>query len=972
MAISLSGGKKRTIEEVEEEREQVAQVMRNVKKPRLDSAEGSLGEFENPESWTPDEVTKLQQVLIADIKPEEGMQLNDEDQQHFERSLQQLSEGAVAKFTTQQGSTVVEHSIFETPDCTALEKPAENNGLNKGQPPQPSEQAQATRKHPLLSAKRPIQPASFGRKNASGPVFPSSDMPLKEGVSLENICRFWPNHLHGSCLRRFIQDGWKAGRIFVSIQAEARAALEKAASLTGKKGWEIIQQRLDDEANKMAEEEKLARIDQQKRLSAPARTKVPKAQMSGRTGYVKPNIPEREHVSAVPRQAPGHGIDGVQSHANINKRGQAKYASNVQQDHTKLHCLPKAASGTLSQQNQPSTEPFPVPALIQPTGYSRTRETQRVTESSDARPIVRKAEIADFIVERQGAVSSFHSQEHKDQCRRELEKQYQALTILFSSPTLDRKSHTREQQLVKEEWIAKARQFERDLVSTTGINVSGIHFESNVEDKILVRQGELFKRDFFRTQPLSCKATSVEVKEYWTRMVATTASRQLSTLRLWSAQREKAASDRQRINSCGSILSDPDFQRRGLKSGKPSENTSRNSSAVLLRGGQNPHGSVQEDERVPQQGYSMRGEEIRGIDQQQRRQNLINVVNFLSVDHDYDRANTDMGHQNMFSNLMLPQQTMEQPEVQQSRNFAQNRTNTPSSSGYLTQDTSHFPNIQSLYPVPTAGIFQPQPPNTSKPTKGLGYTNAAANPPNKKRGAPRTVMFPFAPSSDTPLPRLAQTDDKEVLRSFPEHLSLPDVMRRFVCPNGSRSGAWSTSAIIKGLWNHWNERDYPGMPEEERHANLSRWIVKERDACNNKIRKDMGAPKGARKTPATSVQHNPSPFAATASSQSAFPTPSYIQNAYSTTSYVQNARPAVFSPPGTERRHLGATVDQALTHSYPQAHQGVVTSTAGERSMHLREMDRISNSRPWPLRTPAPTGVHYASEDAEGDVDDEW
>lgn len=123
-------------------------------------------------------------------------------------------------------------------------------------------------------------------------------------------------------------------------------------------------------------------------------------------------------------------------------------------------------------------------------------------------------------------------------------------------------------------------------------------------------------------------------------------------------------------------------------------------------------------------------------------------------------------------------------------------------------------------------------------TYPTGLTGTARR---KRRGAPRTIMFPLAPPSDTALSAHALVDDEEVLRHFPEHLSVPEIMRRFVRPFGTRSGAWPTLEMVERLLEHPNAKDYPGISESERRANLSRWVTKERDACNAKMRMEHGS-----------------------------------------------------------------------------------------------------------------------------------
>ena len=106
-------------------------------------------------------------------------------------------------------------------------------------------------------------------------------------------------------------------------------------------------------------------------------------------------------------------------------------------------------------------------------------------------------------------------------------------------------------------------------------------------------------------------------------------------------------------------------------------------------------------------------------------------------------------------------------------------------------------------------------------------------PTKRRRGKPRKRMFIQAPLRDTPLPPLA--DEDEILQRFPEHLSLTDVMRRFVRSSTTRPGGVTTRDMMEVLLQHANARDFDGITEEQREANVHRWIVKEKDACNRAL-----------------------------------------------------------------------------------------------------------------------------------------
>jgi hypothetical protein len=133
--------------------------------------------------------------------------------------------------------------------------------------------------------------------------------------------------------------------------------------------------------------------------------------------------------------------------------------------------------------------------------------------------------------------------------------------------------------------------------------------------------------------------------------------------------------------------------------------------------------------------------------------------------------------------------------------------------------------------------------------------NPQGQPTTKKRGAPRKRMFIHAPSSDTPLPPLAIINDDEILSNCPEHLSNPDVMRRFV--QSAPSGGHSTNSMVKSLLSHAIKDDFHGttaqnLSEKERRATIKRWVIKERDNCNKASHADR-----ERASAATSVVSTP-------------------------------------------------------------------------------------------------------------------
>jgi hypothetical protein len=210
------------------------------------------------------------------------------------------------------------------------------------------------------------------------------------------------------------------------------------------------------------------------------------------------------------------------------------------------------------------------------------------------------------------------------------------------------------------------------------------------------------------------------------------------------------------------------------------------------------------------------------------------------------------------------------------------------------QYQAHLPVItRTSRPTQSRGTFELVNAGLVFPAAVTGPTASTAVPPKKRRGAPRKVMFPFAPLRDMPLPTTARVNENEVLRKFPEHLSLPEVMRRFVRPHGAHSGGWETKDMVEGLLRHWNQKDQLGISNAARRANLSAWVVKERDFTNSRIRKELGIPKTTRKKTSTLAgqqhQHSATEITLQPNTLQSVPHPQYSHPA---TQFTQNINPA--------------------------------------------------------------------------------
>jgi hypothetical protein len=283
---------------------------------------------------------------------------------------------------------------------------------------------------------------------------------------------------------------------------------------------------------------------------------------------------------------------------------------------------------------------------------------------------------------------------------------------------------------------------------------------------------------------------------------------------------------------------------------------------------------------------------------------------------------------------------------------------------------SRYPQLPPFNPAIAAGIVQPRVSNIADPRSSRASPPDSVKPLRKeKRGAPRRRMFTTMPKTDQPLSSRALIDDEEVLKSFPEHLCLPEVMYRFVRPVGASRRIWPTERMVDFLMRHQNAKDHPDITRGERRANVKRWVVKERDACNNKARKEREiwerSTKQAISTPAQ--QNGP------ALTGQPIPLSVLLQG-------QPEPQEADFTPPHAHHdAHLRMPFTRDLCHdprlagfalpghgnnmTFPQTAQG------GPLYGGVVQGEARSNGyqRQLGFPTPAPTEEGYSSEDAEGD-----
>jgi hypothetical protein len=99
-----------------------------------------------------------------------------------------------------------------------------------------------------------MQPRRSTRRGMKhGPQELTAFRPFKEklppGLTLEVICHDYPNHLNGQHLRRFIDEGWTARKIWAAMQDSAKG------SASSTRPWNKLEHRLLKEKKRMAQEQ---------------------------------------------------------------------------------------------------------------------------------------------------------------------------------------------------------------------------------------------------------------------------------------------------------------------------------------------------------------------------------------------------------------------------------------------------------------------------------------------------------------------------------------------------------------------------------------------------------------------------------------------------------------------------------------------------------------------------------------------
>jgi hypothetical protein len=154
--------------------------------------------------------------------------------------------------------------------------------------------------HNNLQAEKPLhalgsRPLPQMGRNLSD--FPPDTQPVPQNMPLHIIPRYFPNHLQGHFLRRFIKEGWTWNQVFGCIDPRAMKALAKDNGLEHNQGGSVIKARYEEEMRKMAEEDAQALAESTKERTEPTEPTEP-------ASPALPALPPQEAVRLVTAHDP--------------------------------------------------------------------------------------------------------------------------------------------------------------------------------------------------------------------------------------------------------------------------------------------------------------------------------------------------------------------------------------------------------------------------------------------------------------------------------------------------------------------------------------------------------------------------------------------------------------------------------------------------------------------------------------------
>ncbi len=414
-------------------------------------------------------------------------------------------------------------------------------------------------------------------------------------------------------------------------------------------------------------------------------------------------------------------------------------------------------------------------------------------------------------------------------------------------------------------WFRHALAFEHKMLVRLNIDIKNIGSTGGTVHQMMMRQYEMLERAWYREFPSPKDTESLEHRRHREHAKRSILIIQLQEIRSWTAawqqglqvrgDKPQAPSSSQAANVLRrnpGIISDAQDKPQPLHGSRylqPSQPAQKwNSSA---------HKGPKAGGRPPKLAPSAKAKESTSRRTLHHSQQTF-ARDSLLADHD-SRHGYKAHH--AAQQLFQRQSYRDGPQVGHDRR-AQPSYETPRT-GHRSALDAHFP--QDLIETNSSPISISKPANlqansfVSGPmprdmqTRLLGFDSNAqvssnivcekgttqigqSQPPRKQRGATQAQMFLRAPPRNTSLSQSALVDEDEILLRFPEHLSHAVVMQRFVQSSPTRTGGYPTSDMVNVLLQHENKLDVVGITKEQRRANLRRWIVNEKDACNKKLR----------------------------------------------------------------------------------------------------------------------------------------
>ena len=586
---------------------------------------------------------------------------------------------------------------------------------------------------------------------------------------------------------------------------------------------------------------------------------------------------------------------------NVIERGENVQLSDDDQrvSEQELGCV-TAWTAALSSAEQDSTvaehdlQQMPGPTAVETPGKENASREDRQTHNPGRNAAVRKdpfsldseTDVASFMSRKYGSHSQFNQATttlSHENSPHQVEKHIASIACwstrqLLQTPHVDRIKILEQEirdELAEQEnllqvltgaqhaqkcWIDRATSYENCLIQDEVLDISGINFQSVRKQDMLARQLELIKRVFSEQKPLSANVGIEEVRNYNEQLDTGALKLQLRVLRHWTSELHQQLANQgylsQDNKSISSVIEEQSFHMIGNTAGvHRGPSMSLPTSSGQISEAANVFDRVQHTVCEGLHQHLQRGREANKLQtsregsteilhqnvaqDQQPHSNIspVQTQSFRGFDSRSFPKDSAFGRYDVYPVEML--ESTNAPALV-TRSDASKR-NDPFSTERQEQTSSVFNTMRPHY-TQYQGIFAP-PRANSTAVVGSRRPRVIALTKRPGPGAPRIVMFPMAPPSDTPLSARAEYDDEEVLNSFPEHLSVPEVMKRFVRYGREHSSGWQTRKMVDCLLRHLNNKDYAGISEGERRENLSRWVVKERDACNNKIRQGSGIEK---------------------------------------------------------------------------------------------------------------------------------